>query len=189
MKSDKLKTALSSIFKLKQPKTLDSNQAGPSDGLEVDLDIGGEEEAEADGVYNSLECSDDEKAASPFVHRALPPIPPEGEEENGVIEDSDPENVLLSEEDQNAKILDYAASIERVKNCGWYWGPVSGEMAEKLLSSEPDGSFIVRDSSDEHYIFSLTFKLNGLVRHVRIEHDQGESSFKALLIVAYLSDS
>ena len=57
--------------------------------------------------------------------------------------------------------------------CGWYWGPVGGEMAEKLLETEPCGSFIVRDSSDEHYIFSLTFKLNGIVRHVRIEHDQG----------------
>jgi hypothetical protein len=32
---------------------------------------------------------------------------------------------------------------------------------------------VVRDSSDDHYIFSLTFKLNGTVRHVRIEHDQG----------------
>ncbi|VEN34198.1 unnamed protein product [Callosobruchus maculatus] len=43
---------------------------------------------------------------------------------------------------------------------------------EKILSNEPDGSFIVRDSSDDHYIFSLTFKLNNCVRHVRIEHDQ-----------------
>ena len=58
---------------------------------------------------------------------------------------------------------------------GWYWGPISGEAAEKILSNEPDGSFIVRDSSDDHYIFSLTFKLNGCVRHVRIEHDQGET--------------
>lgn len=57
---------------------------------------------------------------------------------------------------------------------GWYWGPISGEAAEKILSNEPDGSFIVRDSSDDHYIFSLTFKLNGCIRHVRIEHDQGQ---------------
>lgn len=53
-------------------------------------------------------------------------------------------------------------------------------MAEKLLETEPCGSFIVRDSSDEHYIFSLTFKLNGVVRHVRIEHDQGNFSFGSL---------
>ena len=57
---------------------------------------------------------------------------------------------------------------------GWYWGPISGDAAEKLLNGEPDGSFLVRDSSDDHYIFSLTFKLNGNVRHVRIEHDQGK---------------
>lgn len=56
---------------------------------------------------------------------------------------------------------------------GWYWGPISGEAAERLLLHEPDGSFVVRDSSDDHHIFSLTFKLNGTVRHVRIEHDQG----------------
>lgn len=59
---------------------------------------------------------------------------------------------------------------------GWYWGPMSGEAAEKILSNEPDGSFIVRDSSDDHYIFSLSFRLNSCVRHVRIEHDQGENS-------------
>ena len=36
----------------------------------------------------------------------------------------------------------------------------------------------MRDSSDDHYIFSLTFKLNGSVRHVRIDQDQGK--FKAM---------
>merc|ERR1711988_744030 len=78
---------------------------------------------------------------------------------------------------QADNLMDFAASIERVKDRGWYWGPLSGEAAERLLASEPDASFVVRDSSDQHYIFSLTFKLNGFVRHVRIEHDQGNFSF------------
>ncbi|RWS31422.1 uncharacterized protein B4U80_08971 [Leptotrombidium deliense] len=112
---------------------------------------------------NRNECNK-VKARSPFVNRALPPLPHGDKECN----------------ESNIRSLDYAASIEKVKDCGWYWGPVSGEMGEKLLSLEPDGSFIVRDSSDEHYIFSLTFKLNGLVRHVRIEHDQGNFSFGSL---------
>ncbi len=60
---------------------------------------------------------------------------------------------------------------------GWYWGPISGDAAEKLLATEPDGSFVVRDSSDQHYIFSLTFKLNGNIRHCRIEHDQGKPNY------------
>lgn len=64
---------------------------------------------------------------------------------------------------------------------GWYWGPISGEAAEKILSNEPDGSFIVRDSSDDHYIFSLSFRLNSCVRHVRIEHDQGDYNIIVLV--------
>lgn len=54
---------------------------------------------------------------------------------------------------------------------------MTSEAAEKILSNEPDGSFIVRDSSDLNYIFSLTVKLNGCIRHVRIEQEQGTFSF------------
>ncbi|CAH0547277.1 unnamed protein product [Brassicogethes aeneus] len=92
--------------------------------------------------------------------RALPPLPSK-------------EGAIVTED----KTLDFATNIQRVKDYGWYWGPISSEAAEKILSNEPDGSFIVRDSSDDHYIFSLTFKLNNCVRHVRIEHDQGNFSF------------
>ncbi|XP_050542786.1 uncharacterized protein LOC126906301 [Daktulosphaira vitifoliae] len=93
--------------------------------------------------------------------RALPPVPKDGVGDSFVRESN----------------MDFASSIEKAKDYGWYWGPISGEAAEKILSTEPDGSFIVRDSSDDHYIFSLTFKLNGFVRHVRIEHDHGNFSF------------
>ncbi|XP_063706882.1 uncharacterized protein LOC134835831 [Culicoides brevitarsis] len=82
-----------------------------------------------------------------------------------------------SEKEEAARTMDFATNIEKVKEYGWYWGPISSEAAEKILSTEPDGSFIVRDSSDDHYIFSLTFKLDGVVRHVRIEQDQGLFSF------------
>lgn len=50
-------------------------------------------------------------------------------------------------------------------------------MAERLLLHEPDGSFLLRDSSDEHHIFSLSFRLSGEVKHVRIEHHGGNFSF------------
>lgn len=83
------------------------------------------------------------------------------------------------EEEFNSKsnMIDFASTIKTVKNCDWYWGPISGDAAEQVLQYEPDGSFLVRDSSDDRHIFSLTFKLNGTVRHVRIEHDQGNFSF------------
>ena len=65
---------------------------------------------------------------------------------------------------------------------GWYWGPISRVASERLLSNEPDGSFIVRDSSADHYIFSLTFKLDNKCSHVRIENHHGKSRYFAIYL-------
>ncbi|XP_026316209.1 uncharacterized protein LOC113227476 isoform X2 [Hyposmocoma kahamanoa] len=118
------------------------------------------------------------------VRRALPPLPRSPQAGHSSRRSA-------NEEDN---VTDFATSIEKVKDYGWYWGPLSVEAAEKVLSNEPDGSFIVRDSSDDHYIFTLTFKLNGL-RHVRIEHDQGNfcfggcTMFKAQTIVEFIENA
>ncbi|CAG0908913.1 unnamed protein product, partial [Cyprideis torosa] len=78
---------------------------------------------------------------------------------------------------------------------GWYWGPVSSSAAQRILESEPDGTFFLRDSSDKNYIFSLTFKLNGTAKHVRIEHVRGQftfdsnSKFQAPTIVDFVEKS
>lgn len=40
----------------------------------------------------------------------------------------------------------------KLSNYGWYWGPISGSEADAKLISEPDGAFLVRDSSDDRYV-------------------------------------
>ena len=57
--------------------------------------------------------------------------------------------------------------------CGWYWGAMSFDEAEAMLASRRDGSFLVRDSSDERYILSLSFRSLGGTHHTRIEHYKG----------------
>lgn len=54
--------------------------------------------------------------------------------------------------------LDFAASIEAVKDHGWYWGPLSGDAAEQILYNEPDGSFLVRGNL--HWQFKEAFVFN-----------------------------
>ncbi|KAL5276062.1 SOCS7 family protein [Megaselia abdita] len=111
-----------------------------------------------------------------FQSRALPPLPNKSNKESNAGTE-EPTKESNSRNTEGGRALQFTSSIEKVKDYGWYWGPLSSESAEKVLSNEPDGSFIVRDSSDDHYIFSLSFKLNNLVRHVRIEQDQGTFSF------------
>ena len=65
--------------------------------------------------------------------------------------------------------------------CGWYWGPLSWDDAESRLANKPDGSFLVRDSSDDRYILSLSFRSQCTTHHTRIEHYKGKDCFTSML--------
>ncbi|TRY90695.1 hypothetical protein DNTS_002896 [Danionella cerebrum] len=70
----------------------------------------------------------------------------------------------------------FAASLRELERCGWYWGPMNWEDAEMKLRGKPDGSFLVRDSSDPRYILSLSFRSQGVTHHTRMEHYRGTFS-------------
>ncbi|KAM9461543.1 suppressor of cytokine signaling 7 isoform 2-T2 [Clarias gariepinus] len=70
----------------------------------------------------------------------------------------------------------FTASLRELERCGWYWGPMNWEDAELKLKGKPDGSFLVRDSSDPRYILSLSFRSQGVTHHTRMEHYRGTFS-------------
>ncbi|XP_052818638.1 uncharacterized protein LOC128244655 [Mya arenaria] len=67
----------------------------------------------------------------------------------------------------------------RLSKFGWYWGPITRREAERKLNGQPDGAFLVRDSSDERYLLSLSFRSYGKTLHTRIEHCNGKFIFDA----------
>jgi len=72
-----------------------------------------------------------------------------------------------------------ANELLRLSRYGWYWGPVTREEAEEKLSGQPEGAFLVRDSTDDRYLFSLSFRSSGRTLHTRVEYCNGEFSFYA----------
>ncbi len=60
---------------------------------------------------------------------------------------------------------------------GWYWGPIARVEAEERLGKSSDGTFLVRDSSDDRYLLSLSFRSQGKTLHTRIEYSNGCFSF------------
>uniref|UniRef100_UPI00398EC828 suppressor of cytokine signaling 7 n=1 Tax=Pristiophorus japonicus TaxID=55135 RepID=UPI00398EC828 len=83
-----------------------------------------------------------------------------------------PQHCLLNRRDSKT----FAASLRELEKCGWYWGPMNWDDAEMKLKGKPDGSFLVRDSSDPRYILSLSFRSQGVTHHTRMEHYRGTFS-------------
>src|SRR5699024_3869002 len=53
---------------------------------------------------------------------------------------------------------------------GWFWGSISRRDAENLLRGKEEGTFLVRQSSDQRFLYSLSFRSNGKTMHTRIEY-------------------
>ncbi|XP_034176277.1 uncharacterized protein LOC117602408 isoform X2 [Osmia lignaria lignaria] len=96
--------------------------------------------------------------------------------ESVVAEEHQVENIEeISESNINNDKAKVSLTEELLKlsNYGWYWGPISGTEADAKLMSEPDGAFLVRDSSDDRYVLTLSFKSSGKLLHARMEHSGG----------------
>lgn len=63
--------------------------------------------------------------------------------------------------------------ISNLANCCWYWGPLTRREAEEKLSNLPDGSFLIRDSSTDKYLFCISFRSIGHTLHSHIDHITG----------------
>lgn len=77
------------------------------------------------------------------------------------------------------KVWSLTHELFRLSKFGWYWGPITRREAERKLAGQPDGAFLVRDSSDERYLLSLSFRSYGRTLHTRIEHHNGKFIFDA----------
>ena len=77
------------------------------------------------------------------------------------------------------KVWSLTEELFRLSKFGWYWGPITRREAERKLAGQPDGAFLVRDSSDERYLLSLSFRSYGRTLHTRIEHCNGKFIFDA----------
>ncbi|XP_032592189.1 uncharacterized protein LOC6561585 [Drosophila grimshawi] len=67
--------------------------------------------------------------------------------------------------------------LERIFNSSFYWGKMDRYEAERLLEGKPEGTFLLRDSAQEDFLFSVTFRKYGRTLHARIEQSGHKFSF------------
>ena len=54
-------------------------------------------------------------------------------------------------------------------HCPFYWGKIDRYEAEALLANKPEGSFLLRDSAQDDFVFSVSFRRYSRSLHARIE--------------------
>ncbi|KAL7018758.1 hypothetical protein ACKWTF_010899 [Chironomus riparius] len=67
--------------------------------------------------------------------------------------------------------------LEKITACCYYWGKMDRYEAEKLLEGKPEGTFLLRDSAQDDYLFSVSFRKYGRSLHARIEQFNHKFSF------------
>ncbi|XP_074498489.1 suppressor of cytokine signaling 9 [Sebastes fasciatus] len=65
----------------------------------------------------------------------------------------------------------------QITNLPCYWGVMDRYEAETLLEGRPEGTFLLRDSAQEDYLFSVSFRRYGRSLHARIEQWNHNFSF------------
>lgn len=67
--------------------------------------------------------------------------------------------------------------LKDITSSSFYWGKMDRYEAEKLLESWPTGTFLLRDSAQEEYLFSVSFRKFERSLHARIEQWNHKFSF------------
>ncbi|XP_053728905.1 suppressor of cytokine signaling 9 [Synchiropus splendidus] len=100
-----------------------------------------------------------------------------------------PSNSMLSQTDHHNSQdgynihtqIDYihclVPDLLQITNLPCYWGVMDRYEAETLLDGKPEGTFLLRDSAQEDYLFSVSFRRYGRSLHARIEQWNHNFSF------------
>jgi hypothetical protein len=117
------------------------------------------EEAE-DGGFGSTQivaadltssCTASASSAIAFV--SSPPPPLKSEEHD--MTSSPPATGVVTQIDYVNYFIPY---LTEIISCPYYWGKIDRYEAEALLESKPEGSFLFRDSAQDEFVFSVSFR-------------------------------
>ncbi|KAF0028706.1 hypothetical protein F2P81_017811 [Scophthalmus maximus] len=76
-----------------------------------------------------------------------------------------------------------AAAMKDLRNTGWYWGSLTATEAKEILQDASEGTFLVRDSSQRDYLFTISAMTSAGPTNLRIEFKHGKFKLDSVVLV------
>ncbi|XP_029282057.1 suppressor of cytokine signaling 2 [Cottoperca gobio] len=76
-----------------------------------------------------------------------------------------------------------ASAMKDLKNTGWYWGSLTANEAKEILQDASEGTFLVRDSSQQDYLFTISAMTSAGPTNLRIEYKHGKFKLDSVVLV------
>lgn len=66
---------------------------------------------------------------------------------------------------------------------GWYWGSLTANEAKEILQDASEGTFLLRDSSQRDYLFTISAMTSAGPTNLRIEYRHGKFKLDSVVLV------
>ncbi|CAB1413276.1 unnamed protein product [Pleuronectes platessa] len=76
-----------------------------------------------------------------------------------------------------------ASAMKELRNTGWYWGTLTAAEAKEILQDAAEGTFLVRDSSQRDYLFTISAMTSAGPTNLRIEYKDGKFKLDSVVLV------
>ncbi|XP_060930738.1 suppressor of cytokine signaling 2 [Limanda limanda] len=90
------------------------------------------------------------------------------------------DNNLRAVESDESRI---ASAMKELRNTGWYWGTLTATEAKEILQDAAEGTFLVRDSSQRDYLFTISAMTSAGPTNLRIEYKHGKFKLDSVVLV------
>lgn len=76
-----------------------------------------------------------------------------------------------------------ASAMKELRNTGWYWGSLTANEAKEILQDTSEGTFLLRDSSQRDYLFTISAMTSAGPTNLRIEFKHGKFKLDSVVLV------
>ncbi|KAM4523890.1 suppressor of cytokine signaling 2 [Fundulus diaphanus] len=85
-----------------------------------------------------------------------------------------------TEESDESRI---ASAMKELRKTGWYWGSLTANEAKEILQDSSEGTFLLRDSSQRDYLFTISAMTSAGPTNLRIEFRHGKFKLDSVVLV------